>query len=212
MPIAFPSTPSNGDSYSQSGKTWVYNATAGSWEGGAGSAYQLALIDATANGLSISRRVNGVHVDDFYESSHGTDDAISIRAAFAYALANGLTKVTFSPKTYLLQSNVSTETSPNIYPIGFNSTCSVKIESSAWTDIFVIEGNGARLFKTGTDYADIMCIRAMFKRLIIRNLGFIRDNSMNSASARAGLNVECVSMTPEIEHIEISNCHFSDCH
>ena len=31
MPIDFPGTPSDGDSYSASGKTWVYSGTASAW-------------------------------------------------------------------------------------------------------------------------------------------------------------------------------------
>jgi hypothetical protein len=31
MPIDFPNTPTNGDSYSAGGKTWVYNGSASAW-------------------------------------------------------------------------------------------------------------------------------------------------------------------------------------
>jgi len=31
MPIDFPNTPADGDSYSAGGKTWVYNGTSATW-------------------------------------------------------------------------------------------------------------------------------------------------------------------------------------
>lgn len=164
----------------------------------------------------------GILVDDFYDEAHGTDDAISIRAAIAYALANGGGKVSFSNKTYNLLSAVA----QSYYP--YHDHAHIYITGGTWVDDLELEGNGAVLNCPGTtghfQYAPIILCTAAIRRLRINGLTLQKNTHLRNAhdwsgyppvwayQFSAGLLIGHLVGKEDVELVEVRDCTFIDCH
>lgn len=149
-----------------------------------------------------------IEVDKFRISTDGADDAKMIRRAFDAAIGSSIPRVAFSPRRYLTTSNVTAD------PDAYNQQgAAIQIKGSGEVPLLIVEGNGAEIYKNGTDMGDLFYIRKTIRSLEIKDLRLTRDHpgGLTEHSWPGGLTIDAPYDDPAMTRIQITSCKFTGC-
>jgi hypothetical protein len=146
-------------------------------------------------------------VDRFKLSTDGADDAAMIRRAFDAAIASSIPRVVFSPRRYLATSNVTADTGA-ANQVG----AAIQVKGSGEVPLLIVEGNGAEIYKNGSDMGDLFYIRKTIRSLEINNLRLTHDHPSGLTSQwPGGLTIDAPFDDPAMTRLQITGCKFTGC-